>query len=219
MTDTPEIEIEIDIASDIVCPWCVIGWKQLERALAQTGIRGLVRWHPFQLHPEMGPEGEDYRAYIAAKYGLTQDVITQNRAKLTALGASLGFRFDYFEGMRTYNSFDAHRLLHWADAHGAKHALKMALFSAFFAERKNVSDADTLADTAAAVGLDRAEAAAVLADGRHAEDVRAMQAMWAQNGVQGVPAMVFQRRHLVTGAQGVDRYAAILRHLVGRDAA
>jgi predicted DsbA family dithiol-disulfide isomerase len=217
MTDAPEIEI--DIASDIVCPWCVIGWKQLERALAETGVRGLVRWHPFQLHPEMGPEGEDYRQYIAAKYGLSQDAITENRARLTALGAALGFRFDYFDGMRTYNTFDAHRLLHWADGHSAKHALKMALFAAFFTERQNVSDPEVLADTVAAVGLDRTEAAAVLAGGRHADDVRTMQTVWAQNGVRGVPAMVFQRRHLVTGAQGVERYAAILRQLVGRHAA
>jgi predicted DsbA family dithiol-disulfide isomerase len=121
--------------------------------------------------------------------------------------------------MRTYNTFDAHRLLHWADAHGAKHAIKMALFAAFFAERQNVSDPEVLADTAAEVGLDRTEAATVLAAGRRGDDVRALQSMWAQNGVRGVPAMVFQRRHLVTGAQGVEGYAAILRQWAARDAA
>lgn len=211
--------VEIDIASDVVCPWCIIGWKQLEHAIAATGVRALVRWHPFELNPDMPAEGENLRAHLAAKYGTTPEGSRAARAKLTALGAELGFSFDYFDDMRMVNTFAAHRLLAWAETQDTKHALKMALFRAYFSERKDVSDPAVLADAAEAVGLDRDAAATVLAEGRYAEDVRASEKNWADNGVRGVPAMVFQRRHLVSGAQGVETYAAILRQLDGRDAA
>ena len=217
MTET--VPIRIDIASDIVCPWCVIGWQQLERAMAVTGTPTQVHWHPFELNPAMGPEGENLRAHIAAKYGTDPTDSAKARAKLTALGQDLGFRFDYFDEMRMVNTFAAHRLLAWAEPQGFEHALKLALFAAYFSERKDVSDPETLADVAHAVGLDRTQAAAVLASDQYSGEVRAKERMWAEHGVNGVPAMVFQRRHLVTGAQGVENYAAILRQLSGRSAA
>lgn len=214
-----EPQIRIDIASDVVCPWCVIGWKQLERAMALTGIAASVHWHPFELNPEMAPEGENLRDHIAAKYGTDPADSPRARAKLAALGAELGFRFDYFDEMRMVNTFAAHRLLAWAETRGAKHALKLALFAAYFSERQDVSEAAVLVDAATGVGLDPTEAAAVLAEGLHAEDVRASERAWASRGVRGVPAMVFQGRHLVTGAQGVDTYAAALRQLAGQTVA
>ncbi len=217
MTETAPIRI--DIASDIVCPWCVIGWKQLERAMAITGVQAQVHWHPFELNPTMGAEGENLRDHIAEKYGTDPADSGKARAKLTVLGNDLSFRFDYFDDMRMVNTFAAHRLLSWAERQGFGHALKLALFAAYFSERKDVSDPETLADVARDVGLDREEAAAVLASDQYSDDVRGKERMWAEHGVNGVPAMVFERRHLVTGAQGVDNYASILRQLSDRSAA
>ena len=205
--------LQIDIVSDIVCPWCVIGYKQLERALEQTGTAADVHWHPFELNPHMAEAGENLRDHLAAKYGTTREESVAARARLTALGRELGFAFNYAGDMRMYNTFRAHQLLHWAGTLGRKHDLKMALFEAFFSARRNVGDPAVLADVAAAVGLDRDEALAVLGDGRNAEAVRQDQAFWTSRGIRGVPAVIFDRQHLVTGARGVDGYAAILRHL------
>jgi predicted DsbA family dithiol-disulfide isomerase len=217
MTDAPEIEI--DIASDVVCPWCVVGWLQLERALAETGVAGRVRWHPFELNPDMPEDGENLREHLHRKYGTPTQGSWANRERLTAMGAELGFAFDYHDEMRMVNTARAHRLLHWADGQGAKHRLKMALFRAHFSERRDVNDVETLVAVAASEGLDADEAAAVLQEGRFADEVREHERFWMEAGVGGVPAMVFARRHLVTGAQGVDAYARILRHLTSPDAA
>ena len=205
--------IEIDIASDVVCPWCVIGWKQLERAILNTGLPATVRWHPFELTPDLGPEGANLREFIAAKYGTDVRAGDETRARITALGAELGFTFDYFPEMRRRNTFDAHRLLFWAGHRNLTHPLKMALFDAYFSRRQDIGEHAVLADAAASVGLDRAEAEAVLAEGRHGEDVRRAERFWTDGGITGVPAMVFQRRHLVTGAQGVEAFESILRQL------
>ena len=211
--------LRIDIVSDVVCPWCVIGYKQLERALELTGVTADFDWHPFELNPHMVEEGENLREHLAAKYGTTLEESIRARARLTALGSELGFSFNYSDNMRMYNTFRAHQLLHWAGTVGRKHDLKLALFGAYFTMRQNVSDPMVLADTAAAVGLDRDEALAVLSDGRSTEVVREEQANWISRGIRGVPAVVFDRQHLVTGAQGVDNYSAILRSLTEGQAA
>jgi predicted DsbA family dithiol-disulfide isomerase len=211
--------IEIDIASDIVCPWCVIGWKQLDRAIKQTGIAAQVRWHPFELNPGMGPEGQNIREHVAEKYGSTPEDSAKARAHIAALGDQLGVTFAFDENSRIYNTFDAHRLLHWAGTQGLGHQLKLALFTAYFTDRRNVSDRAVLVDVAKAVGFDAADVEKVLADGLFAEEVRKGEQFWHENGVSGVPAMVFQRKHLVTGAQGEDRYADILRQVAAQIAA
>lgn len=212
-------QIRIDIVSDVVCPWCIIGYKQLERALGEADLDAEIHWHPFELNPDMPPEGENLREHVAAKYGTTPEGSRKARDRLTELGAELGFAFDYADDMRMVNTFRAHQLLHWAETQGRQHDLKMALFGAFFTRRRDVSDPDVLADTAAAVGLDRDEALAVLADGRAAGAVREVQRFWAARGIEGVPAMVFDRRLLVVGAQGVENYGAVLRQLSATSAA
>lgn len=211
--------IEIDIASDIVCPWCIIGWKQLERALKDTGINARIRWHPFELNPNMPPEGQNIREHVAEKYGSSAEDSAKARAHIAQLGAQLGFVFGYDETSRIVNTFDAHRLLHWAGTQGVGHPLKMALFAAYFTDGRDVSDRAVLVDVARSAGFDAADVEKVLADGLFADEVRAGERFWHDNGVSGVPAMVFQRKHLVTGAQGEDRYAEILRQLTAAPAA
>ena len=211
--------IRIDIVSDVVCPWCVIGYKQLERAIGETGTPVEIHWHPFELNPQMVAEGENLRAHLAAKYGTTLQDSIRARAKLTALGADLGFTFNYADDMRMVNTFRAHQLLHWADGQGRKHDLKMALFAAFFGRREDINNVQVLAAVAAGIGLDHTEAAAVLADQQFTTIVREQEHFWQARGIQGVPAMIFNEEHLVSGAQGVGNYIAILRHLAENRAA
>lgn len=217
MTDTSPnhtaATMQIDIASDVVCPWCIIGYKQLERALQNTGTPAEVHWHPFELNPQMPEEGEDLQQHLSAKYGTTVEDSRKARERLTAIGAELGFTFDYADDMRMVNTFRAHQLLRWARTQGREHRLKMALFEAFFTNRENVNDPEVLANTAASIGLDRAEALAVLRDARFANAVRGAERLWTERGIQGVPAMVFNQKYLVTGAQGTENFTSILRQL------
>lgn len=167
----------------------------------------------------MAEEGENLQEHVAAKYGTTPEGSRKARARLTELGASLGFTFDYADDMRMVNTFRAHQLLHWAESQGQGHALKMALFAAFFTERRDVNDTQVLTDVAAGIGLNREEALAVLADGRFAEDVRTREQFWTNHGIQGVPAMIFDKHYLVSGAQGVENYRAFLSQVAEEKAA
>ena len=205
--------LRIDIVSDVMCPWCIIGYSQLARALKETDTEADIRWHPFELNPQMPPEGQNLREHVAEKYGSTPEQSEKSRAQMTALGADLGFDFRFTEACRMHNTFAAHQLLHWADTQGRQHDLEMALFTAHFTCARDLSDMQVLADIAGEIGLDRAEALAILADQRHADGVRAQEQFWLRQGMRGVPAMIFDRQHLVTGAQGVENNARILTHL------
>ncbi|SFN49431.1 Predicted dithiol-disulfide isomerase, DsbA family [Roseovarius lutimaris] len=205
--------LRIDILSDVMCPWCIIGYRQLALALESTGTAHEIHWHPFELNPQMPPEGQDGFEHMAEKYGSTRAQSLESRARMTAFGADLGVEFRWAEGFRMHNTFNAHQLLHWAEMQGRKHDLKMALFSAHFTDRRNLSDDDVLADIAGETGLERAEALAVLQDQRFADDVRQLETFWIKQGIQGVPTMIFDRKHLVTGAQGVENYTNILNQL------
>lgn len=212
MTELPR-PLRIDIVSDVMCPWCVIGYRQLATALQTFGAAHEIHWHPFELNPQMPREGQNLREHLAEKYGSTPEQSEQNRARLTDIGAEVGFALNFSDDMRMHNTFNAHQLLHWAELSGRKHDLKQALFAAHFTDRRNLSDDAVLADIASEIGLDRAEAMAVLADQRYAADVRAAEEHWVRQGIQGVPAMVFEGRYLVTGAQGVDNYMGIIDQL------
>jgi len=210
--------LSIDIVSDIVCPWCVIGYRQLAEALERTGIAHEIRWHPFELNPDMPPEGQNLAEHLAEKYGSTPAQSAENRARITTFGSEVGFDFRFADDMRMHNTFNAHQLLHWAKGQGRMHDLKQALFAAHFTARRDLSDADVLADVAAGTGLDRAEAVAVLRDQRFASDVRQQQNFWLRQGISGVPAVVFANTYLVTGAQGVEAYAGMLRQVTEKAA-
>jgi predicted DsbA family dithiol-disulfide isomerase len=220
MAEQDDATLRVDIVSDVVCPWCIIGFRQFELALGEVGGEATVRWHPFELNPQMAEEGENLREHIVAKYGTTPEDSKKAREQMTTLGEELGFTFNYADDMRMHNTFRAHQLLHWAGTQGRQHDLKLELFSAFFTHRRNVDDPDVLADAAEAIGLDRDEALAVLADGRHVDEVREEEKFWTSRGIHGVPAMIFNQRYLVTGAQGIENYVSVLRQIEeGGDAA
>ncbi|WP_040492664.1 DsbA family oxidoreductase [Ilumatobacter nonamiensis] len=210
--------LQIDIVSDVMCPWCIIGYRQLAQALEATGIEHEIHWHPFELNPDMSSAGQDMHEHIAEKYGSTVEQSEQSRQQMTELGAELGFDFRFDDGTRMHNTFNAHQLLYWADEQGRKHDMEMALFTAHFTDGRDLSDTEVLADVAGELGLDRAEALAVLEDQRFASAVREQQRFWIEQGISGVPAVVFDRKHLVTGAQGVDNYTNILTQLTRQPA-
>ena len=206
-------KLHIDIVSDVVCPWCIVGYRQLEKALQASGTDYELHWQPFELNPDMPPEGQNLREHLAEKYGATKEQSQENRLRITQAGAELGFEFSFADDMRMHNTFNVHQLLHWADQQGRMHDLKQAFFVAHFTHRRNLSDNNVLADVAAEIGLNRDDALAVVADQRFANEVRATEQSWISQGISGVPAVIFNRRHLVTGAQGVENYTRILEQL------
>jgi predicted DsbA family dithiol-disulfide isomerase len=211
--------MSIDIVSDVMCPWCVVGYLQLERALSDTGLSASIRWHPFELNPDMVPHGQNLSEHIQQKYGLTADQSAQNRARLNGVGKELGFTFVFRPESRIVNTFAAHQLLDWAEGHNMQHSLKMALFEAHFSQEKDVSDPETLVEIAGQVGLDAAAARLALQGGTYARSVREKQQFWASHGISGVPAMVFQEKYLLTGAQGVPTYTDMLRQIMAETSA
>ncbi|OLF39137.1 DsbA family protein [Psychrobacter sp. Cmf 22.2] len=208
-----EQPLRIDIVSDVVCPWCVVGYRQLAKALEQTNTDYEIHWHPFELNPNMPSAGQNLREHIMEKYGSSKAESDASRARMTEAGSEVGFTFNFDDDTRMHNTFDLHQLLHWADQQDRMHDLKQALFTAHFTNGRNISDKEVLADIAAEIGLDRSEALAVLQDQRFAKEVRETEKHWQQQGIQSVPAIIFNERHLVSGAQGVENYTQILKQL------
>ena len=203
--------LRIDIISDVMCPWCIVGYRQLSAALEATGTAHEIHWHPFELNPDMPPEGQNLREHIMQKYGSSLEESEQSRQHLKTLGSDLGIDFQFSDGSRMHNTFNTHQLLHWANTQERMHDLKQALFIAHFTNARDLSDNAVLADIAGEIGLDRTEALAVLDDQRYASQIRQEENFWTKQGIRGVPAVVFDRQHLVTGAQGVDNFTSILK--------
>jgi predicted DsbA family dithiol-disulfide isomerase len=196
--------LRIDFVSDIACPWCAIGLSSLQLALARIGEAADVELvvHPFELNPEMGKDGEAIVDYVVKKYGSTPEQVAKTQGVLRERGASVGFTF----GPRTriYNTFDAHRLLHWAGIKGKQLPLKQALLQAYHGDGKAPSNHDVLVEAAESVGLDAAQARNVLQSGDYADEVRAEEQQYQVMGIHSVPAVIINNRYLVTGAQPVE---------------
>lgn len=209
-TESPVSPLRIDIVSDVVCPWCIVGYMQLEQALKLQGVQADIHWQPFELNPEMPPEGENLAEHIQKKYGTSEQDGIDNRNRLTELGDELGFPFRFGDDMRMVNTFRAHQLLHWAATMNRQHQLKMTLFHCHFNRNRDISDVDVLANAAVEAGLEYATAAAILEDERYADAVREQERFSISHGIQGVPAVIFDRQSLLVGAQGVERYKEVL---------
>ncbi|MBB68134.1 disulfide bond formation protein DsbA [Alteromonas sp. KS69] len=203
-------KVTIDMVSDVVCPWCIIGYERLQKAIAQLDdIEVTIQFHPFELNPNMPQEGQDVREHIMEKYGLTPAQSDQNRKQLIDAGASVGFKFDYFDGMRMANTFNAHQVLHYAGENGKQEALKLRLFAAYFSERRNVNDIDVLVNEAVSVGLNEQEVSELLANQTYADVVREHENLWLQRGIQSVPTFVIGNSG-VAGAQDPDTLAQFI---------
>jgi len=207
--------LKIDFVSDVSCPWCVIGLRALNQALAQLGdeVQAEIHFQPFELNPNMPAEGQDLAEHIFEKYGSTPEQSKANRENIRARGAELGFTFKDGD-KRIYNTFDAHRLLHWAETQGKQQALKEALFAAYFSEHADPSDHRLLADLAQKVGLDRVRAEAVLASGEYTVEVRTAEQLWIARGVNSVPTIVFNDHYAVSGGQPVEVFVGAIRQIL-----
>ena len=211
--------LKIDFVSDISCPWCVIGLKALEQALGRIGGEAKAQLHfqPFELNPQMPPEGQDVEEHIAQKYGATPEQGARNREVIRERGAALGFTFQMDKRRRIYNTFDAHRLLHWAEGEGRQHALKQALFDAYFTEGRNPSDHAVLIEIATRTGLDPVRAKAILDSGEFAQEVREREQFYQRQGIQAVPSVIVNDRYLIQGGQPVEAFEQALRKIAAEN--
>jgi predicted DsbA family dithiol-disulfide isomerase len=212
-------QIRIDFVSDVSCPWCAIGLKSLEQALGRVADVASADVHiqPFELNPQMGPEGQDIAEHIKEKYGASPEQQAQSREMIRQRGEDVGFTFDMSKRGRIYNTFDAHRLLHWAEEQGRQRDLKMALFEAYFTRGEDPSSHEVLLGVVEQVGLDRDEAARILASDTYATEVRAIEQLFQNAGVHSVPAIIVNQRHLISGGQPPEVFEQALRQIVAQE--
>lgn len=212
--------LKIDFVSDVACPWCIIGLNALQQALDTVAgeIQADLQFQPFELNPGLPPEGREIVPYLAEKYGMTAEQVAQNQEAIRARGEAVGFTFNMDKRTRTYNTFDAHRLLHWAGLFGKQLALKRALFAAYFTEGENPGDHAVLLRLANEVGLDADEAKRILASDAYADDVRQQEAFYQRQGIHSVPSIIINDRHLIQGGQPPEVFAQALREIAATDA-
>jgi predicted DsbA family dithiol-disulfide isomerase len=213
--------LHIDFVSDVACPWCAVGLNALERALERLGGELEVELHmqPFELNPTMPPEGADAAHYLKSKYGLSDAQLAANRARIAERGAAEGFSFG--DRRHVWNTFDAHRLLHWAGVEGApgqQRALKHALLTAYHGEGRNPAAPDVLLELATQVGLPAERARAVIESQAFADEVREAESFWHDAGIQSVPAVVVNRQHLISGGQPHEVFEQALRQIAAQAA-
>ncbi len=211
------IPMKIDFVSDVSCPWCVIGLKSLEDALGRVAgeVQAELHFQPFELNPQMPAEGQDIGEHLAEKYGSTPEQSLRNREMIRARGQDVGFTFSMDKRGRIYNTFDAHRLLHWAEeeGEGRQLALKEALFKAYFTDGESPGSHEVLARVAGEVGLDMARAKAILASDEYADAVREREQFYLQQGIHAVPAVIINDKHLISGGQPAEVFERALRQI------
>ena len=207
--------LKIDFVSDVSCPWCAIGLQALQSAVHKLDGELAVDIHfqPFELNPKMVQEGQDITEHLAEKYGSTPAQSAAAREAIRARGEALGFSFNMAGRDRIYNTFNAHRLLHWAALEGKQLALKSALLKAYFTDGENPSDSALLVRVAGEVGLDTVRAQAILAGDTFAAEVRAQEQFYLGQGINSVPAVIINDRHLISGGQPPEVFEQALRQI------
>jgi predicted DsbA family dithiol-disulfide isomerase len=208
-------KLKIDFVSDVSCPWCVIGLEALEQAVSrlQGVVEADIHFQPFELNPHMPAEGQDIAEHIAQKYGSSGADIGKSQEALRQRGAALGFSFDFKKRGRIYNTFAAHRLLHWAGLEGKQQQLKHALFNAYFIDGKDPSNHEVLVETAHCVGLDETRARQILGSQEFSQEVRDLEQFYASRGIHAVPSVIINDRYLVQGGQPVEAFENALRRV------
>lgn len=209
--------MKIDFVSDVACPWCAVGLASLQQALAQSSdaVQVSLHFQPFELNPDMPPGGEDVNEHLMRKYGGTAEQFERNRAVISERGAAVGFAFSPSGRGRIYNTFNAHRLLHWAGLQGEEMqlALKRALLEAYHGRGEAIEHDDVLLAAAQAAGLDTARAQAILGSDEYAAEVRAAERFYQQAGISSVPAVIINDRHLISGGQPPEVFERALRQI------
>ena len=215
--------LRIDFVSDVACPWCAVGLASLQQALTKLdgSVQAEINLQPFELNPDLAPEGEDASEHIMRKYGIDEAQMETNRAAIRERAAALGFAYNVGRGSRIWNTFDAHRLLHWAELQDRERALalKKALLRAYFTDNENVSDPEVLVHTASEAGLDAGEARRVLESGAYADEVRTQERHFQQAGVHSVPATIINNTWLIPGGQPPEVFEQALREIAAKASA
>lgn len=212
------MKLAIDFVSDITCPWCAVGLFSLDEALRRTAgeVEATVRFQPFELNPAMGPQGQNIDEHLGEKYGRSPQELAEGRAMLQQRAADVGLAMNTTAQSRTWNTFDAHRLLHWAGLEGHQPALKRALFQAHFTDNRNIGDHTTLVSAAVAAGLDAEAAARVLESGQYADEVRSAERHWQAMGIRSVPSLVIEGKWLISGGQPPEAFEQALRQIAAQ---
>lgn len=208
--------LRIDFVSDVACPWCVIGLRSLKVALEKVGaeVNADIHFQPFELNPDMPPEGENTTEHVARKYGANPERSAASRNAIRDSGAALGFEFNYNPESRIWNTFDAHRLLHWAGLEGRQMELKEALFTANFTLQKSTSSHEVLVEAAKAAGLNGDKAREVLESDSFVTEVRADEALWRNRGISAVPSVIFDGRWMIQGGQPPQVFEQAIRQIL-----
>jgi len=204
--------MKIEIVSDVMCPWCVIGYKNLEKALAelQDQVSADIHWSAFELNPQMPIEGQDLREHLAEKYGISESQSEENRARIAEMGNNAGFTFNFADDGIMINSFDCHRLLTWAKEHNLQTELKMALFSAHFSDNKRLNDIEQLLEVVSTVGLDANKAKKIIESDAYVQQVRDEQEHMHQMGISSVPTFIINDKYAINGGQPADVFRQAL---------
>ena len=207
--------MRIDFVSDVVCPWCVIGLKSLEQALANAAdiVAADIHFQPFELNPDMPRQGQNVAEHVAQKYGTDPERSKGTRDLIRNSAAGFGFAMRSGPESRIWNTFDCHRLLHWAGLEGRQHDLKMALFTAYFSDGKDLGDARVLVEAAVSAGLDADAAQGILESGAYIDDVRRDERYWREQGISAVPAIIIDGKYLISGGQPVEAFEKAIRSI------
>ena len=223
-TDFSPSKMMAFFVSDIACPWCAVGLASLEKAIDLVKDHATVELHfqPFELNPHMGSEGEDIVEHLTQKYQISPEQVAVNQQRIAQRGAEVGFQFNQAGRKRIYNTFDAHRLLHWAEEEcggQAQHKLKRSLLEAYFTQGENPSNHSVLLDAVERAGLDRTRASQVISSDEFRNEVRQSQQLYLSQGIQSVPAVIINQRYLVQGGQPVEVFEGALRQAATEAAA
>ncbi|MCR9387845.1 DsbA family oxidoreductase [Vibrio metoecus] len=210
-------KLTIDLVSDVVCPWCVIGYFRLNQALSRLPhIEATLRWHPYELNPRLAAGGENLREHLAKKYGTSVEASQQARNTLTELGKEVGFEFHFFDQMRIYNTRKAHQLLLWANQQDKQLPLKLALWRAYFQQGKAIDEDEVLLEIAETVGLERTACQQILNDESWAKAVANTEQQWLQASIHAVPTLIIEQKYLISGAQTSDILFDVLQRLTAK---
>jgi predicted DsbA family dithiol-disulfide isomerase len=212
-------ELQIDIVSDVVCPWCAIGYGHLTQALDQLSesVSANIDWHPFQLNPYMGKEGQDINEHLGEKYGLTEAQLKENKQRIKDVGKQAGVDISFEQRARIYNTLDCHVLLHYAQEKGKQTELKLALFKAYFTDGKDVSDQAVLMSAVESVGLSPVEALAALNDDNYQKAVKDEESKFKSMGISSVPAFIINNKYLISGGQPVESFVQSLTEIAEKE--
>jgi len=207
-------KIHIDIISDIICPWCLIGYKRLVMAINELEVANdvAIQWHPFEMNPHIPASGKNLRQHLIENYGATVEMSVAIRQRLTLLGEEAGFKFKFFDEMKLFNTRKAHILLQWAAEHGKQTELAEAMFSVYFSSGEDISSTNILLSLVKNIGLSAETARVALQNPNYEKDVIATEQKWLTSGVQGVPVIIFEGKQTFTGAQEIKTYIDALKN-------